>query len=131
MGSHGRTLNGQTNMGASSLPGQCRGDRKTHSLRNQDGDHTNSIYTWGKQFWAETQSLFPDKHEEVILVYTSTNVTLQQQQAIQDTIYMHSAAGGTISDSPSIDMGLLIAETPSNLAALISKQPLRQPLHNC
>ena len=80
----------------------------------------NSIYTWGKQFWAGTQSLFPDTHEEVILVYTSTNVTMHQHQAIQDTIYMRSAAGGTISDSPSIDMGLLIAETPSNLASLIS-----------
>jgi hypothetical protein len=47
----------------------------------------NSIYTWVKQFWAGTQSLFPATHEEVILVYTSTNVTMHQHQAIQDTIY--------------------------------------------
>jgi hypothetical protein len=80
----------------------------------------NSIHTWGHQFWAGAQSLFPATHEEVILVYTSTQVTTRQHQAIQDTIYMRSAAGGTLSDSPSIEMGLLIAETPPNLASLIS-----------
>ena len=33
----------------------------------------NSIYTWGQQFWAGTTSLFPDTHEDTILVYTSNN----------------------------------------------------------
>jgi hypothetical protein len=79
---------------------------------------SNSIYTWGQQFWAGTQSLFPDTHEETILVYTSSHVTPHQHQAIQDTICMRSAAGGTLSDSPTIDMAPLFAEKPPNLAYL-------------
>jgi hypothetical protein len=54
----------------------------------------NSIYTWGQQFWAGTMSLFPDTHEDAILVHTSNNVSTRPQQAVQDVIYMRSATGG-------------------------------------
>jgi hypothetical protein len=90
----------------------------------------NSIYTWGQQFWAGTTSLFPDTHEDTILVYTFNNVSTHQQQAVQDVIYMRSATGGTLSDTPSIDLGSLILETPPKFAALISSTAISQPAPN-
>jgi hypothetical protein len=57
----------------------------------------NNIKQWGRSFWSGRAGLFPCTVYHDIDIYTSNNVAQYQRSLIQDTIYLRSTYGGTLS----------------------------------
>ena len=80
----------------------------------------NTVKQWGRSFWSGKAGLFPCTVDHDIHIYMPNTVTQYQRSLIQDTIYMRSNSGGTLTDTPDIQPYTLMAETPKLLANLLA-----------
>ena len=80
----------------------------------------NNVKQWGRSFWSGKAGLFPCTVDHDIHIYMSSTVTQYQRSLIQDTIYLRSNSGGTLTATPDIRPYTLMSETPKVLANLLA-----------